>query len=139
MINHVCGRFPHLQSEKRIQKRHVVKALRLHRYYQKFTTQHKRQLEAKSFIKLVGNCISQLRADSVHVVDEYRYTISGSSFLESTEKQGHKLLSGTLKQIPSAVVCFNPKCPRRLTQRATTSDRDANGAKNILLIEFLQI
>ncbi|KAL9545672.1 hypothetical protein MBANPS3_007045 [Mucor bainieri] len=36
-------------------------------------------------------------------------------------------------------MCVNPTCPRCLTCKATTINRDENGARNIALIGFSQL
>ncbi|CAO3620587.1 unnamed protein product [Mucor fragilis] len=68
-------------------------------------------------------------------VDEYKSTVTCSSCFERTSKQPH-IRNGKLKRIPGAVICYNVLCPRRLTTRATTANRDLNGALNIALIGF---
>lgn len=79
--------------------------------------------------------LGALDKDSVLLVDEYRSTVTCSSCFQRTSKQPH-MRDGKLKRIPGAVVCHNVRCPRRLTTRATTTNRDGNGALNIAVIGF---
>ena len=50
--------------------------------------------------------------------------------------QVHRQSDGALKRVKGAVVCYNTKCPKRVFQNATTTNRDENGAQNIALIGF---
>ncbi|OAD01206.1 hypothetical protein MUCCIDRAFT_112641 [Mucor lusitanicus CBS 277.49] len=81
--------------------------------------------------------LAALEKDLVLPVDEYKSTVFCSLCFERTSKQPH-VRNGKLKRIPGAIICYNVKCPRRLTTRATTTttNRDRNGAYNIALIGF---
>jgi hypothetical protein len=50
--------------------------------------------------------------------------------------QVHRQSDGALKRVKGAAVCYNTKCPKRVFQNATTTNRDENGARNIALIGF---
>ncbi|OAD04618.1 hypothetical protein MUCCIDRAFT_108448 [Mucor lusitanicus CBS 277.49] len=52
--------------------------------------------------------------NSVVPVDQYKSTVTCSSYFHRTSKQAH-LRDGHIKRISGAMVCYNIKCPRRLT------------------------
>jgi hypothetical protein len=79
--------------------------------------------------------MKSVKVDTMFVVDEFKSTITCSSCFGVTLKQTVRL-NGSFKTIKGAVVCKNTNCPRRLTCRSTTINRDYNGANNIDLIGF---
>ncbi|CEP15571.1 hypothetical protein [Parasitella parasitica] len=74
--------------------------------------------------------------DSVVIADEYHSTITCNSRFQRNKKQVRRLSSGKYETINEAVVCYSSNCPRRKQKKATTTNRNAKEAKNILLIGF---
>ncbi|KAL7324037.1 hypothetical protein PS15p_210608 [Mucor circinelloides] len=146
-------------SLKKIQRNRVKRRCRLKKYHQRKVVSDKalnRQPKGNFTVTFTGHwsgsgayikghsCrntkpyYKQLAAsyhDSVVPVDEYKSTVTCSSCFGRTSKQPH-IRAGKVTRIPGAVVCHNVLCPRRLTTRSTTINRDLNDAKNIALIGF---
>jgi hypothetical protein len=89
----------------------------------------------KRSIKPFISRIKSVTADKMFVVDYYKSTITCNSCFGVMSKQTVRL-NGKIKTIKGAVVCKNGKCPRRLSSRLTTMNRDYNVASNIVLIGF---
>ncbi|CEP15260.1 hypothetical protein [Parasitella parasitica] len=145
-------------QKKQLQRMAVKRRIREKRFYQRKVAQDKAKTrhENASFITFTGNWsgsgkyvkghsrrstrpyYTQLAAcekDFVLSVDEYKSTITCSSCFQRTTKQT-QIRDGKVKSIPGAVVCFNPRCQRRISTNATTSNRNRNGATNIAMIGF---
>ena len=90
-------------------------------------------------LKPVITRLKSVEKDEVHFVDEFRSTITCSSCFEATSKQIVRAQDGKKRRVKGAVVCSNPLCPRRVSTRCTTINRDGNGARNIALIGITSI
>ena len=90
-------------------------------------------------LKPVITRLKSVEKDEVHIVDEFRSTITCSSCFEVTSKQIVRAQDGKKRRVKGAVVCSNPLCPRRVSTRCTTINRDGNGARNIALIGITSI
>lgn len=77
--------------------------------------------------------------DETFIVDEYKSTVNCSSCFEPTTKQIIRVGDHGRKRIKGAVTCTNEICPRRLSSRSSTINRDQNGAMNIALIGFCHL
>ncbi|KAG2200470.1 hypothetical protein INT47_011450 [Mucor saturninus] len=77
--------------------------------------------------------------DETFIVDEYKSTVNCSSCFELTTKQIIRVGDHGRKRIKGAVICTNEICPRRLSSRSSTINRDQNGAMNIALIGFCHL
>ncbi|KAL9544324.1 hypothetical protein MBANPS3_007681 [Mucor bainieri] len=142
---------------KKKQKKCVQSKCRLRRFYGKRCSQHRRQMGSKSFITFAGNWhgastyikghnrrstkpyYGRLAAhgqDQVTTTNEFASTVTCNSCFCRTKKRSQRLSNGKMATIKGAVICVNPRCPRRLTCKATTINRDENGARNIALIGF---
>lgn len=141
-------------SLKRIQKNRVKRKTRIKKFYQRKVTDDCGR--KGSCITLTGNWSASVQHIKGHTrrstkpfyselavspqhhvlsVDENRSTITCSSCFKKTCKQP-LIINGKLKRVAGAVICYNTQCPRRLTTKATTTNRDRNGAYNIASIGF---
>lgn len=151
---------------KNLQKRATTRKIRLGRYYKKSISHDRDEAfrlqnvekEYGSLLTFVGNwsgCSPFLRGhsrrslkpiverlaavegDHVFTIDEFRSTVTCNSCFQLTTKQVVRVgEEKKKKRVKGAVTCTNKNCPRRKTTRATTTNRDQNGAKNIALIGF---
>ncbi|CEP16880.1 hypothetical protein [Parasitella parasitica] len=145
-------------QKKQLQRTAAKRRIREKLFYQRKVAQDKAKTrhENASFITFTGNWsgsgkyvkghsrsstrphYTQLAAcekDFVLSVDEYKSTITCSSCFQRTTKQT-QIRDGKVKSIPGVVVCFDPRCPRRISTSATTSNRDRNEATKIAMIGF---
>jgi hypothetical protein len=102
-------------------------------------------VEESTFMAITEEALSQfvtrmesVKVDKMFAVEEFKSTITCSSCFGVTSKQTVRL-NGSFKTIKGAVVCKNTNCPRRLTCRSTTINRDYNGTNNIGLIGFSSV
>ncbi|KAF1800871.1 hypothetical protein FB192DRAFT_1437221 [Mucor lusitanicus] len=133
-------------SLKRIQKNRVKRKTRIKKFYQRKVTDDCGR--KGSCITLTGNWSASVQHIKGHTrrstkpfyselavspqhhvlsVDENRSTITCSSCFKKTCKQP-LIINGKLKRVAGAVICYNTQCPRRLTTKATTTNRDRNDA-----------
>lgn len=145
----------------------VTRSIRKKRYYKKMSSYHRESMlkchsispRNSSLLSFVGNWSQvgtyikrhtrrsikpvlerlSLNNDCVCLVDEFRSTITCNSCYHVTTKQIIRTKENKKKRIKGAVVCSNIYCPRRISTRSTTVNRDLNGAKNIALIGFSQL
>ena len=153
------------ESQPALQRKRVTRKIRLKRYYRKECSFRRKDImrhynvnsKQHSLVLFIGNwngigrcikghsrrsvkpIIERLKTvadDATFVVDEYQTTITCSSFFNVNTKQIIRTANKNKKKIKGAVTCVNPECPKRLSTRSTTTNRDSNGALNIALVGF---
>ncbi|CEP12397.1 hypothetical protein [Parasitella parasitica] len=129
-------------QKEQLQRMAVKRRIQEKRVYQRKVAQDKAKMRHKnaSFITFIGNWSGSGKIsrgtrekDFFVSVDEYKSITTCPSCFQRTTKQA-QIRDGKVKSVLGAVVCFNPRCPRRISTRATTSNRDKNGASSIAMI-----
>lgn len=80
--------------------------------------------------------IKSYESDHFQIVEEHNSTLKCTSCFKTTAKQHVRYKGKSFRRVKGAAVCANAKCPRRISTRSTTSNRNQNSARNIALIGF---
>ncbi|KAG2201780.1 hypothetical protein INT47_002040 [Mucor saturninus] len=125
-----------------LERSRVTRKIRTKRYHKKNCSRYRSGMFKSHVLDKLRSSLKRLECvekDETFIVDEYKSTVNCSSCFEPTKKQIIRVGDHGRKRIKGAVTCTNEICPRRLSSRSSTINRDQNGAMNIALIGFCHL